>query len=64
MRFHLELDCDNAAFRDADGGLDGAAGAEVARLLQKAAGQVDEGYLAGSLIDINGTKVGEWRFVP
>lgn len=64
MRFHLEMDCDNAAFRDDDGGHDGATGAETARLLKEAAQQVDDGYLAGSLVDYNGNKVGDWRFVP
>ena len=35
---------------------------EVARLLRKVADQVESGREYGSIMDYNGSKVGEWHF--
>ncbi|MFJ3084351.1 hypothetical protein ACIPJG_31985 [Streptomyces halstedii] len=48
----------NAAFQEEEGGPE----MEVSRILRHAATRVEEGFLdAGSLYDINGNKVGEYR---
>lgn len=48
----------NAAFQEDEGGPE----MEVARILRHAADRVEDGFLdAGSLYDINGNKVGEYR---
>ena len=58
MKFILEIDTDNDAFSDESGGLD----LEVARLLKVAADKVRNGYAHGTLFDINGNKVGSFKF--
>lgn len=45
---------DNAAFQD------GNKQAEVARILRKAADDIEAGAETGSCMDINGNKVGTW----
>lgn len=60
MNFNLKIHCGNAAFLNEDGSVNGE---EIARLLEKAAGDVREGVAkgnSGALIDINGNKVGSW----
>lgn len=59
MRFTLEITgMGNAAFTEEYGGPE----TEVARILRAAAEQVENGSLdAGSLLDANGNKVGQYR---
>lgn len=55
--FKLEIDTGNAAFDDDNGG----AGAEIARILRKLADRVEsDGYMSGTVSDINGNRVGTW----
>jgi hypothetical protein len=52
--FEMKFETGNAAFADDDGP------GEVARLLRKAADQVENGYTRARLIDVNGNTVGLW----
>ncbi len=56
MEFKLEIDCDNAAF-EGDALLD-----EVTRILCVVAKHVHEGNLEGKVRDINGNRVGSFKF--
>lgn len=62
MRFKLEITgMGNAAFQE-DEDFGGNPETEVARILRAAAERIENGSLdAGSLWDINGNKVGEYR---
>ena len=51
MKFHCEIDMDNAAFED-DG--------ELARLLSQMAKQAAEGQTGMRVVDANGNRVGQW----
>lgn len=53
--FRLRLSTANAAFSD------GAAGAEVARILREAASRVADGEREGNLLDVNGNTVGSFK---
>ncbi|MEU9258966.1 hypothetical protein AB0D68_10815 [Streptomyces sp. NPDC048212] len=59
MKFTLEVTgMGNAAFTEEYGGPE----MEMARILRAAAEKVEDGFLdAGSLFDLNGNKVGQWR---
>ncbi len=54
MKFHLEIDCNNAAFQNDDPEI------EVARILRQHADQLDNGgwTITAALRDINGNTVG------
>jgi hypothetical protein len=54
--FTLTIKTDNAAFSDEEGG----PGYEIARLLRKAADQVEQGETGRPIFDINGNRVGEF----
>lgn len=60
MRFSLEITgMGNAAFQEDFGG---DPETEVARILRSAADRIENGSLnAGSLYDVNGNKVGQYR---
>ncbi len=51
--FHMEFECDNAAFGE-------GAELEIGRILRLAAGDVQHGPGIGPIMDINGNKVGYW----
>lgn len=56
MKFSLEINCDNDAFAPDPG-------AEVARILRRAAKRIDEcPEDERGLQDVNGNHVGQWRF--
>ena len=58
----LKIRTGGAAFHSDDGELDEMCEAqECARLLKKVAFLLNEGEREGSILDINGNKVGEWR---
>ena len=60
--FRLTIETDNAAFHDPIG--DESKNAECARILRSVARELDEhGYHTdlGTIVDINGNTVGEWR---
>jgi len=52
--FTLKLKTDNAAFHESD------KGEECARILEKIARKLREGYDAGRAADYNGNTVGQW----
>ena len=54
MKFRLDMLCENAAFDDLPF-------REIARILREAADDVEAGAPIGSLRDLNGNKVGEWK---
>lgn len=56
MRFILEIQCDNAAFGPEKGGPE----EEVTRILNKVAARLYDGD--GRAYDVNGNRVGSWRF--
>ena len=66
MSFILTIKTDNAAFHEDDGRDTSAAlGAECARILRELATRLDDlvsGGDEGALFDVNGNKVGTWRF--
>lgn len=59
--FRMEIFTGGAAFRDEYGNPD-ATGYEVSRLLKDVAEKVKHGYASGNLIDINGNRVGSWKY--
>jgi hypothetical protein len=62
MKFTLEINCDNAAFEDADG--NDCAYPEIARILRELSDKYDEGRYIGPVVklrDDNGNTVGEAR---
>lgn len=63
MKITVEVEMNNAAFSESEGG-QGASGSEVARILHGLAERVDESDLAdrdsGFLMDYNGNRVGSW----
>lgn len=60
MQFLLNIHCNNATF-----GYPGTGEFcdEVARILHKAAEMVADGQTERAIMDSNGNRVGEWRFV-
>lgn len=54
----IEFDTNNSAFDNSDG-LHGRA--EIARILRNIADKVEEGRVDGSIRDINGNRVGNWK---
>jgi hypothetical protein len=57
--FKLEVDCENAAFEEWQ--------AEIARILRELAHKLDQDdgrrdLGGGYLMDVNGNRVGDWRF--
>lgn len=60
--FKLEIETDNAAFCDPDTGNEDEfwEGIEINRLLEKVQIEIEEGYTSGTIIDINGNRVGKW----
>lgn len=59
--FKMEIFTGGAAFRDENDNLD-ETGYEVCRLLKDVAENIKYGYKSGNLIDINGNRVGSWRY--
>lgn len=66
--FKLEIKTGGAAFRDenqedrhGDAVLDPNA-TEVRRILRDVICKLEAGYTDGSVIDVNGNKVGNWRY--
>lgn len=58
----IEIKTGGAAFRDTNGGEDAAwKASECRRLLDIISGKLDAGKTYGSIMDINGNKVGEWK---
>lgn len=62
--FKIEIDTGNAAFCDEMTGEKDAftEAIEVTRILNEVRSQIREGRRSGSCIDINGNRVGNWRF--
>ena len=63
MAFKMEIKTDGAAFCDAfTGEPDRTSEAmEIRRILNRVIEKLELGYTDGSLMDINGNKVGEWK---
>jgi len=58
MKFVLEINCDNAVFEE------NGKHNEVARILEKIAAAFVESHTErGTLRDLNGNIVGQWKFV-
>lgn len=57
----IEIFTGGSAFRDEDGNLD-ETGYEVRRLLKQVAIKIECGHDGGNLIDINGNRVGSWKY--
>ena len=55
MKAKIEVNMDNAAFQE----YDGAAGEELARILEKYAKVVRDGFTDIPLMDLNGNRVGQ-----
>ena len=60
--FKLEIETDNAAFCDPYTGSEDEfwEGIEINSLLEKVQIKIEEGYTSGTIIDINGNRVGKW----
>lgn len=58
-KFTLEIESENAAFDDGEGGR-----AEMVRLLNVTLFNLKDGRNDMTLHDINGNKVGTWNFEP
>ncbi len=61
--FKLEIETDGAAFCNPDTGSKDDLfweGVEINRLLEKVQIEIEEGYTSGTIIDINGNRVGKW----
>lgn len=60
--FKLEIETDNAAFCDPYTGSEDEfwEGIEINRFLEKVQIKIEEGYTSGTIIDINGNRVGKW----
>lgn len=59
--FKIEIKTGGAAFRDEDDNLD-ETGYEVRRLLKDIIKKIDCGHDSGNIIDINGNRVGSWKY--
>ena len=61
--FSLNIDCDNAAFDNSEGG--GSQEIELARILRLLAETIEwnHGLKSGIVRDINGNKVGNWELI-
>lgn len=58
----IEIKTGGAAFRDLNGEENAEwKAAECRRLLDKISGELDAGKTYGSIMDINGNKVGKWE---
>ena len=60
--FKLEIETGGAAFRDEDGESLDPNATEVLRILWDVICKLEAGYTDGSVIDVNGNKVGNWRY--
>lgn len=61
--FKIEFETSNAEFQNEDDTMnDFAARTECKRLLKRVLADFDKGYNVGALLDLNGNKVGEWKF--
>jgi hypothetical protein len=60
--FKLEIETGGGAFCDPDTGSEDEfwEGIEINRLLAKVQLSIEEGCTSGTIIDINGNKVGKW----
>ncbi len=60
--FKLEIKTGGAAFCNPDTGSEDEfrEGIEINRLLAKVQLSIEEGYTSGTIIDINGNRVGKW----
>ena len=59
--FKLEIETGGAAYRHGDHVLDPYA-TEVRRILLDVICKLEAGYTDGSVIDVNGNKVGRWSY--
>lgn len=60
--FKCEIKTGNAAFCDPDTGNESEfwEAVELKRILEDVCEKLEEGFTSGSIMDINGNKVGEW----
>ena len=60
--FRMKIETGGAAFKDPEiGGEDKAfEGIEISRIMRKVAAELREGKESGSIMDLNGNKVGYW----
>lgn len=60
--FKLEIKTGGAAFCNPDTGNENEfwEGIEINRLLEKVQIEIEKGYTSGTIIDINGNRVGKW----
>lgn len=60
--FRMEIETGGAAFKDPEtSGEDKAfEGIEISRIMRKVAAELREGKVSGSIMDLNGNKVGYW----
>lgn len=54
----IEFTTGNAAFDEECGG---SLEYETIRILREICGKIEIGYIEGSIIDINGNKIGDWK---
>lgn len=54
----IEFTTENAAFSEECGG---SLEYETIRILREICGKIEIGYIEGSIIDINGNKIGDWK---
>ncbi len=60
--FKLEIETDGAAFCNPDTGSEDELweGIEINRLLEEVQMKIEAGYTSGTIMDINGNRVGKW----
>lgn len=60
--FRMNVETEGAAFKDPDTGEADRAfeGIEISRIMRKVAVELREGKTSGSIMDLNGNKVGCW----
>ena len=60
--FKLEIKTGGAAFCNPDTGNEDEfwEGIEINKILEKVKMEIEEGYISGVIMDINGNKVGKW----
>lgn len=60
--FRMKIETDSAAFNDPKTGNEDKAfeGIEISRIMRKVASELREGKESGSIMDLNGNKVGHW----
>lgn len=60
--FRMNVETEGAAFKDPDTGEADRAfeGIEISRIMRKVAAELREGKTSGSIMDLNGNKVGCW----